>query len=102
MGRDKRFQAAELFQRRRIVSQSPLQFVELRLERLCSAVILIQMGLLTRNGISPRAAFRRVQATRQRVQGSEHLLRSIDGSMGGLFVDDVVAYATAYTDQSVQ
>jgi hypothetical protein len=60
------------------------------------------MRLLARNGKSPRAAFRRVQTTRQRLQRNEHLLRSTNCSMGFLFVNEIVECSAAYGDQSVQ
>jgi len=68
MGGDTGFETPELFQCVRIVSQDPLEFIKLRSDRVYSAIILIEMRLLARNGKSPRAAFRRVQTTRQRLQ----------------------------------
>src|ERR1035437_4135167 len=95
MGSDQGFESPELFQCRRIVSQGPLKFIELRPDHLCSAIILIEMQLLARNGKSTCAAFRLVQATRQRLQRNEYLLGSTGRSMGFLFVNEIVECTAA-------
>src|ERR1039457_2889194 len=102
MGGDQGFETPELFQCCRIVPQHALKFLKLRPDRFGSAIILVEMQLLARNGKSPRAAFRLVQTTRQRLQRNEHLLCSTAGSMGFLFVNETVEGTAACGNQSVQ